>query len=252
MDPGLTPNINMEIGAARFHGPVGRGQQTKIDFTGFAYKATDRWGRKTTYLHGPTIRVRQGMRVTINFKNNIPLPTKNSTQAWYNAEKNTWEWQKTFNGSVPLPFVQPEITNLHVHGGAVWMGIPKQLDAIDGIYRGGDHVTYPVYPTGAVPKAPATNQYKYWFDVPRDHSPGMSWVHPHWHGSATGQDNYNWFPGAQCAAFRETLRNAEEKLLRFNVMTFAPPTAAQITTWFGYVNARLQHVQPEAEPAVRP
>ena len=79
-------------------------------------------------------------------------------------------------------------------------GIPKQLDAIDGIYRGGeaewneslslslserqisvscgtlhlhllpspplpppcnstgDHVTYPVYPTGAVPKAPATNK----------------------------------------------------------------------------------------------
>ncbi len=29
---------------------------------------------------GPTIRVRQGMRATINFKNNIPLPTKNSAR----------------------------------------------------------------------------------------------------------------------------------------------------------------------------
>lgn len=29
---------------------------------------------------GPTIRVKQGMRVTVNFKNNIPLPTKNSSR----------------------------------------------------------------------------------------------------------------------------------------------------------------------------
>lgn len=43
------------------------------------------------------------------------------------------------------------------------------------------------------------------------------------------QDNLNWFPGPQCAAFRNTLKYAEEKLLRFNVMTFAPPTATQIT-----------------------
>lgn len=29
-----------------------------------------------------------------------------ATEAWYDAQTNTWAWQKPFNGSVPLPFVR--------------------------------------------------------------------------------------------------------------------------------------------------
>lgn len=132
-----------------------------------APSATDiggRTARVTLYngsLPGPTLRVRPGDRLRVLLTNAMkPSGTPDE-------------------GSPPPGYITPDPG----HGGAS----VQQAQTFTNIHTHGLQVS---------PKSPGDNvflrlrpgqSYKYEYQIPDDHPPGMHWYHPHHHGSTTSQ-----------------------------------------------------------------
>ena len=96
-------------------------------------------------IPGPTIRVSPGDTLMINFNNKLT-----SQESSVKSKANFYS--------------DPDVGNLHFHGGHVLSVLP------------GDDTTLAIQPQSS---------FDYTINFPEDHLPGIHWIHPHHHGSTT-------------------------------------------------------------------
>jgi len=94
---------------------------------------------------GPTVMVSPGDTLKVKFENRLT-----------DQEGSKKNWQNRYS--------DPDVGNLHFHGGHVSSVLPA------------DDTTLAVPPQGS---------YDYVIEIPEDHMPGLHWIHPHHHGSTT-------------------------------------------------------------------
>mmetsp|Transcript_60425 Transcript_60425/g.69436 ORF Transcript_60425/g.69436 Transcript_60425/m.69436 type:complete len:629 (+) Transcript_60425:115-2001(+) len=104
-------------------------------------------------LPGPTIRVKRGETLRVQFRNNLPVQDGYKSCEFANRTKTN-----TYCG--------PDDTNLHYHG---FHGSGEQPS---------DDVEMKILPQ---------SQYDYLSVFTNDHAPGTHWIHPHKHGSSALQ-----------------------------------------------------------------
>ena len=105
----------------------------------------------------PTLRVRPGDLLTLIVRNTLPATSSRCQRAHLATEpegNNAAECENTFHA--------PNTLNVHTHG---------------------LHVS-PLFDDVFVAQGPGTTR-TYRFPIERDHAPGMSWWHPHYHGSGS-------------------------------------------------------------------
>jgi FtsP/CotA-like multicopper oxidase with cupredoxin domain len=121
----------------------------------------------------PTLRVRPGDLLILNFKNELSLPS---------TEPHP---HKPAGQDCASGMMTPDATNLHFHG----LGIPPSCHADDSL-----HTLI----------SPSPKAFVYRFRIPKNQPPGMYWYHPHPHGHSEEQV----LGGASGALIVEGLANA--------------------------------------------
>jgi len=104
----------------------------------------------------PTLRVRPGDLLLLNFKNELSLPS---------AERHPHE---PAGHDCSSSIMTPEVTNLHFHG----LSVAPSCHADDSL-----HTLI----------SPSPNAFAYRFRIPRNQPPGLYWYHPHPHGHSEEQ-----------------------------------------------------------------
>ncbi|MGC1907730.1 MAG: multicopper oxidase domain-containing protein [Candidatus Acidiferrum sp.] len=190
----------------------------------------------------PTLRVKPGDTVILNFKNEAtaapqpsrtvaangqlgaatatpggasPAPTKNSAKEMNGADGATTENRTMGGGTTPAcanGAMKATSTNLHFHG----LTVPPTCHQ--------DDVMHTMIATGSAP-------YEYKFQIPADEPPGLYWYHPHIHGFTKAQV----LGGASAALVVEGIERAipdlaglHERVLIVRDQNLANPDAAPV------------------------
>lgn len=169
-----------------------------------------------SYIFGPTLRVKAGGPMTIKLANNLVDTAPKSSK---------------MNG-----FHNPSTTNLHTHGLHDDAGNLDQYSAPK--YTGGDNIFVTIPPRSSRSAAPQSLNYDR--RLPKDHTPGLYWYHPHSHGSTAIQaytangliiveDDPAWLPDAAgCAPTRKWIAGAREVILHLGLFNFKAPAGAPV------------------------
>jgi FtsP/CotA-like multicopper oxidase with cupredoxin domain len=104
----------------------------------------------------PSLRVRPGDLLILNFKNELSLPS---------TERHS---RKPAGHDCISSVMTPEATNLHFHG----LSVPPSCHADDSV-----HTLI----------SPSPKAFVYRFRIPKNQPPGMYWYHPHPHGHSEEQ-----------------------------------------------------------------
>lgn len=171
------------------------------------------------YMFGPTLRVKAGQHFTMVMTNGL-------------VGESMGEDPSSLNGSVPQHFHGTYDTNMHTHGVVVGPGARVQAATMlqSGDIIQSDNIFVQLGPRPNVTSPSETATYNY--TLPRDHSPGLYWYHPHKHGSTTLQsamangiiiieDEPSYLPNKNnCTQIRKKMASAPEVLLNFQLINF--------------------------------
>eukprot|EP00887_Chlorella_sp_A99_P001187 scaffold14.g1187.t1 len=190
-------------------------------------------GSRGALPFGPTLRVRRGGALRVRLTNALPpdaAPPGGLLASLARAVQRLTRLDFTSEGNT---FAGTRHTNLHMHGLHASPGLLEQPGEGGGMlgpenYTGGDNVFISIPQGGRV-------QYEH--HLPKDHYPGMHWMHPHRHGSSSLQtahassvviveDDPAWLPDrAGCRAVRQLLATARERVLHLSMAHLALPTS---------------------------
>lgn len=167
-------------------------------------------GSKKAYLFGPTLRLKAGESFNVTLQNDLINTVSNSN-------------------------VQHDVgnTNFHTHG--LHAGTGKYNQDPKDVTTNGDNIFLSL--KGKKKSTDKASVLTLTSSLPKDHLPGVSWYHPHEHGSSTSQtysasgliiieDDPSWLPDANgCGQIRRVLESAPEIPLHIQLMTFAKPAS---------------------------
>merc|ERR1711998_733148 len=136
--------------------------------------ALDLWTR--AFMHpeggssfpGPTLKIRRGDTVTVNFVNAL------------GPNEDNPDFVHTHND-----FTDPNTTNFHTHGLHISGNDPEDnvFVAVPPAGTEGSHTDAGVAVQYGASTGQTTGTHKYVYQIPEDHAPGIHWYHPHHHGS---------------------------------------------------------------------
>mmetsp|Transcript_8444 Transcript_8444/g.20198 ORF Transcript_8444/g.20198 Transcript_8444/m.20198 type:complete len:687 (-) Transcript_8444:219-2279(-) len=118
---------------------------------------------------GPTIKVSPGTTLRVRFRNRLTYqPESRSSRVVLAVAEEGQTSSYRFTGELDPTrlnkFNDPDVGNLHFHG----CHVPGELPS--------DDTSLEVFPG---------EEYEYFVEFPKDHEPGLHWIHPHHHGSST-------------------------------------------------------------------
>jgi FtsP/CotA-like multicopper oxidase with cupredoxin domain len=126
-------------------------------------------------LVGPTMRVRPGSTLYVDFENALPDDPSDPAGTGHSHHAAPAAGKPTEDINIPHGF---NVTNLHTHGLHVRPDYPSRCKGNAKCDAVADNVMIDVLPG---------KSQRYEIEIPKDHAPGTHWYHAHKHGSVALQ-----------------------------------------------------------------